>query len=130
MGLALLMVAFKAMGRRKPDEGYHEAARFRARIFGINSALGVVTDIPMEFRLGPDSARFSTCAGGVIGITLAMEGMFALFAESAVPGLFLLGEKRLAPKEHTIAAIMVWRGSWLPGPFIIVTIALMQNAIG
>src|SRR4051794_1386934 len=83
MGLALLIVLFKALALRKRDEVYNEAARFWARIFGINFAVGVVTGIPMEFQFGTNWARFSNFAGGVIGMTLAMEGMFAFIAESA-----------------------------------------------
>src|SRR5438132_5829826 len=103
MGLALLIVLFKAMAIRRGDERYHEAARFWGRIFGINFAVGVVTGIPMEFQFGTNWGRFSTYAGGVIGLTLAMEGMFAFFAESAFRGLFLVGETRLGPRGHLTA---------------------------
>src|SRR5437879_11407947 len=48
MGLALLLVYLKTKALRTGDEHYHRAARFWARIFGINFALGVVTGIPME----------------------------------------------------------------------------------
>ena len=34
------------------SEHYHQAARFWARIFAINFAVGVVTGIPMEFQFG------------------------------------------------------------------------------
>ncbi len=47
--------------------------------------MGVVTGIPMEFQFGTNWARFSRFAGGVIGQTLAMEGLFAFFLESSVP---------------------------------------------
>ena len=60
--------------------------------------LGVVTGIPMEFQFGTNWAVFSRFAGGVIGQTLAMEGMFAFFLESSFLGLFLFGEKRLSPR--------------------------------
>src|ERR671937_2224922 len=119
MGLALLIVLFKAFGLRRGDERYHEAARFWGRIFGINFVIGVVTGIPMEFQFGTNWARFSDFAGGEIGLTLAMEGMFAFFAESAFLGLFLFGEKRLGPRRHMLAALMVFFGSWLSGYFII-----------
>src|SRR4029079_2188730 len=121
MGLAFLIVVFKVLGLRTRDERYQEAARFWGRIFGINFALGVVTGIPMEFQFGTNWARFSNYAGGVIGLTLAMEGMFAFFAESAFLGLFLFGEQRLGPKKHFLTAVMVFLGSWLSGYFIIVT---------
>src|SRR5579862_2920214 len=130
MGLAFLIVVFKALALRKADERYNEAARFWARIFGINFAVGVVTGIPMEFQFGTNWARFSNFSGGVIGLTLAMEGMFAFFAESAFLGLFLFGERRLGPKMHMFAAVMLFLGSWLSGYFIITTDAFMQHPVG
>ena len=84
----------------------------------------------MEFQFGTNWARFSNYAGGVIGLTLAMEGMFAFFAESAFLGLFLFGEKRLGPKGHLLAALMLFLGSWLSGYFIITTNAFMQHPVG
>ena len=73
MGLALLLVYLKTKALRAGDEHYNRAARFWARIFGINFALGVVTGIPMEFQFGTNWSEFSKAAGGVIGQTLAME---------------------------------------------------------
>src|ERR1017187_1477691 len=77
MGLALLILILKTMALRTGDEHYNRAARFGARIFAINFAMGVVTGIPMEFQFGTNWARFSKAAGGVIGQTLAMEGVFS-----------------------------------------------------
>jgi cytochrome d ubiquinol oxidase subunit I len=93
MGLALLIVLLKSMSLWKKDQRYNHAARFWAKIFAVNFAVGVITGIPMEFQFGTNWAKFSTFAGGVIGQTLAMEGMFAFFLESSFLGLFLFGEK-------------------------------------
>src|SRR5262245_54386650 len=130
MGLALLIVVFKGLALWKQDGVYNDASRFWARIFGINFVVGVVTGIPMEFQFGTNWARFSNFAGGVIGLTLALEGMFAFFAESAFLGLFLFGEQRLGPKKHFLTAVMVFLGSWLSGYFIICTNAFMQHPVG
>jgi cytochrome bd ubiquinol oxidase subunit I len=130
MGLALLIVVFKLGALRTGDARWHDLARFFARIFGLNFAVGVVTGVPMEFQFGTNWARFSGYAGGVIGLTLALEGMFAFFAESAFLGLFLFGEKRLSPRAHLGAALMLLAGSWASGYFIIVTNAFMQHPIG
>jgi cytochrome bd ubiquinol oxidase subunit I len=130
MGLALIIVILKALALRRGSERYNDAARFWGRIFGVNFAVGVVTGIPMEFQFGTNWAGFSNYAGGVIGLTLAMEGMFAFFAESAFLGLFLFGEKRLGPRGHMGAALMVFLGSWLSGYFIIATNAFMQHPVG
>jgi len=127
MGLALLLVYLKTKALRTGDEHYNRAARFWARIFGINFALGVVTGIPMEFQFGTNWAEFSKTAGGVIGQTLAMEGIFSFFLESSFLGLFLFGEKRLGRIGHWWAAFLVWLGSWLSGYLIVATDAWMQH---
>lgn len=130
MGLALLLVYLKTKALRTGDEHYNRAARFWARIFGINFATGVVTGIPMEFQFGTNWAAFSKAAGGVIGQTLAMEGVFSFFLESSFLGLFLFGEKRLGRVGHWVAAFLVFLGSWLSGYFIVATDAWMQHPIG
>jgi cytochrome bd ubiquinol oxidase subunit I len=130
MGLAPLIVILKTIGLRRNDETYHQAARFWAKIFGINFLFGVVTGIPMEFQFGTNWSHFSRFAGGVIGQTLAMEGVFSFFLESAFLGLFLYGEKRLSPRAHWWSAMAVFLGSWLSGFFIILTDAFMQHPVG
>jgi cytochrome bd ubiquinol oxidase subunit I len=130
MGLALLIVILKSIALFKRDESYNKAARFWARIFAINFAMGVVTGIPMEFQFGTNWAAFSKTAGGVIGQTLAMEGVFSFFLESSFLGLFLYGEKRLGPRLHLASAFLVFLGSWLSGFFIIATDAWMQHPVG
>ncbi|HVN03912.1 MAG TPA: cytochrome ubiquinol oxidase subunit I [Bryobacteraceae bacterium] len=130
MGLALLLVVLKTMALRTGNEHYNRAARFWARIFAINFAMGVVTGIPMEFQFGTNWSRFSKAAGGVIGQTLAMEGVFSFFLESSFLGLFLFGEKKLGPKAHWFAGFLVFLGSWLSGFFIIATDAWMQHPTG
>jgi cytochrome d ubiquinol oxidase subunit I len=130
MGLAPLIVAFKTLAIWKGDERWNEAARFWGKIFGITFLFGVVTGIPLEFQFGTNWATFSRFAGGVIGQTLAMEGTFAFFLESAFIGLFLFGEKRLGQRLHWLSAFLLWIGTWLSGWFIIATNAWMQRPVG
>jgi len=130
MGLALLIVILKTLALRTSNEHYNEAARFWVKIFAINFAMGVVTGIPMEFQFGTNWARFSRDAGGVIGQTLAMEGVYSFFLESTFLGLFVYGESRLSPKLHWLSAFLVFLGSWLSGFFIIATDAWMQHPVG
>jgi cytochrome bd ubiquinol oxidase subunit I len=130
MGLAWFLVYWKWHALRTGDEQYNQAARFWAKIFGLNFAVGVVTGIPMEFQFGTNWAEFSRYAGGVIGQTLAMEGMFAFFLESAFVGALIWGEERLGPRYHFMAALAVALGSWISGYFILVTNAFMQHPVG
>ncbi len=130
MGLALLLFLMKTRALRTGDPRYDRAARFWAKIFGINFAMGVVTGIPMEFQFGTNWADFSQSVGAVIGHTLAMEGVFSFFLESAFLGLFLWGEKRLSPRAHWATALAVFVGSWASGYLIVATSAWMQHPVG
>ncbi len=130
MGLAWIIVYFKWKHLRTGQELFGNAARFWARIFGINFAVGVVTGIPMEFQFGTNWGDFSKFSGNIIGQTLAMEGMFAFFMESAMVGAMVWGEKRLGPRNHFLATVGVALGSWLSGYFILTTNAFMQHPTG
>jgi len=130
MGLAFLIALLKVQGLRTNDARYDAAARFWIRIFAINFAMGVVTGIPMEFQFGTNWSAFSKRAGGVIGQTLAMEGVFAFFLESSFLGLVLFGERRLSRRGHAVATGMLAAGTWLSGFFITATNAWMQHPVG
>jgi cytochrome bd ubiquinol oxidase subunit I len=130
MGLALLILILKTLALRTGEEHYNRSARFWAKIFGINFALGVVTGIPMEFQFGTNWAEFSRAAGGVIGQTLAMEGVFSFFLESSFLGLFLYGENRLGRVGLWWVAFFVFLGSWMSGFLIVATDAWMQHPTG
>ncbi len=130
MSLALLLVIFETLYLWKGDDRYNIAARFWAKIFAITFVVGVVTGIPMEFQFGTNWARFSASTGAIIAQTLAMEGAFAFFLESAFLGIFLFGERTFGPRMHWLSAVLVWLGTWLSGGFIIATNAWMQHPVG
>src|SRR5207248_2410696 len=130
MGLALLIVILKTLYLLRKDVRYNTAGHFWARIFAITFVMGVVTGIPMEFQFGTNWSRFSVYAGDIIAQTLAMEGAFAFFLESAFLGLFLFGEQTFGQKMHLFAAVMVWLGTWASGGFIIASNAWMQHPVG
>src|SRR3954468_8778512 len=136
MGLALFIaylktVSYTGWGGKSDEERerYDAASRFWAKIFAVNFAVGVVTGIPLVFQFGTNWARFSNFAGGLIGQTLAMEGVFAFFAESVFLGIFLAGRGKVSPRVHWLSSIMVFAGSWLSGFFILATNAWMQHPV-
>jgi cytochrome d ubiquinol oxidase subunit I len=129
MGLALLLLYLRSRALRTGDEHYHRVARFWTTIFALSFAFGVVTGIPLEFQFGTNWAKFSNFAGGVIGQTLAMEGMFAFFLESSFLGILLYGENRFSRRTQWFASLMLFLGSWLSGYFILATNAWMQHPV-
>jgi cytochrome d ubiquinol oxidase subunit I len=130
MGLALMLVILKSVAILRHDETANQAVRFWSRIFAANFIVGVVTGIPMEFQFGTNWAQFSTFAGNVIAQTVAMEGAFAFFLESAFVGLLLFGERRFGQRVHWFSTVMVWLGTWASGFFIIASNAWMQHPVG
>ena len=130
MGLALLIFVLKSVYMRNRDELYNVAARFWGKIFAITFVMGVVTGIPLEFQFGTNWAAFSRTTGDIIAQTLAMEGAFAFFLESAFVGLFLFGERRFGQRVHWFSSLMVFAGTWASGYFIITTNAWMQHPVG
>jgi cytochrome d ubiquinol oxidase subunit I len=130
MGLALLIFVLKSIYMRNGDERYNESARFWGKIFAVTFVMGVVTGIPMEFQFGTNWAAFSRFTGDVIAQTLAMEGAFAFFLESAFVGLFLWGERRFGQRLHWFSSLMVFLGTWASGYFIIATNSWLQNPVG
>jgi len=130
MGLALLIVVLKGLYLRTGQDIYNRATFFWGRLLAITFVMGVVTGIPMEFQFGTNWSRFSADAGDIIAQTLAMEGAFAFFLESAFLGVFLFGERLVGQKLHFVSAILVWLGTWASGGFIIATNAWMQHPVG
>ncbi len=130
MGLSLMIVYFKWKFLRKKEEKYNDAAKFFMKIFAINFTMGVVTGIPLEFQFGTNWAKFSELTGGIIGQTLAMEGLFSFFLESSFLALFIFGEKLMGQKLHLLTGFLVFLGSWLSGYFILATNAWMQHPVG
>ncbi len=130
MGLSLIIVYFKWKYLRTHTEEFNNAAKFFMKIFAVNFTMGVVTGIPMEFQFGTNWAKFSELTGGIIGQTLAMEGMFSFFLESSFLVLFIFGEKLMGQKLHFLTGFLVFLGSWASGWFILATNAWMQHPVG
>ena len=130
MGLSLIIVYFKWKFLRTQIQKYNDAALFFMKIFAINFTMGVVTGIPMEFQFGTNWAKFSELTGGIIGQTLAMEGLFSFFLESSFLALFIFGEKLMGQKLHFLTGVLVFLGSWASGWFILATNAWMQHPVG
>ena len=130
MGLAPLIVVLRTLHLRRGEERYAAAARFWTRIFALNFAVGVISGIPMEFQFGTNWAQFSAFAGGIIGQTLGLEGVFSFFLESTFLGILLFGERRVSPRLYWWSTVLVAAGAWLSGLFITATNAWMQHPVG
>ena len=103
MGLTLILFSLKTKALRG-NESANQAVRFWTKIFGITFVMGVITGIPLEFQFGTNWSRFSEFSGGIIGQTLAMEGVFAFFLESSFLCLLLFAQKAIGQRGHWLAS--------------------------
>lgn len=130
MGLAPFVAYYTIRAYRTKDATMASAAHFWTRIFAMSFAIGVVTGIPLEFQFGTNWAEFSARTGAVIGLPLAMEGIYAFFLESIFLGILLFGRTSIVSKLHAVSAVVVWIGAWLSAYFIVATDAWMQYPVG
>ena len=98
MGLALLIVVLKwlraATGRRAGTTPRGSGSASSASTSRSASSPAC----RWSSSSAPTGRRSRRYAGGVIGQTLAMEGLFAFFLESSFLGLLVFGERRLGPR--------------------------------
>lgn len=130
MSLTALVAFFRLCRWRTKDPKDAAVTMFWTRILAITFVFGVVTGIPMEFQFGTNWASFSRFSGGVIGQTLAMEGVFAFTLESTFLAIMLAGPERVGRRLHLIASLLVVFSSWLSAYFILATNAWMQHPVG
>ena len=89
---------------------------------------GIPDGIPVRHQLG----AVLQLAGGVIGQTLAMEGMFAFFLESTFLGLLSVRREKARAARSTSwpRVALLLRLAGCRGYFIIATNAFMQHPVG
>jgi cytochrome d ubiquinol oxidase subunit I len=111
IGIAALVAIMQTAWYRTGKAHYLAMTKFWGRLFLIGFALGVVTGIVQEFQFGMAWSAYSRFVGDVFGAPLAMEGLFAFFAESTFLGLWIFGWDRL-PKAVHLATIWAVSGRW------------------
>src|ERR1019366_3621596 len=130
IGLSLVVVYLMAMRLRTGQAIYDSAARFWARIFGVNFAHGVATRIVMEFEFGTNWAVYSRYVGDVFGSALAAEGIFAFFLESGFLAILLFGWDKVPKRLHFVSTVLVAFGAHFSAVWITVANSWMQTPSG
>src|SRR5213595_1121364 len=85
---------------------YLDLAKRWARGTAILFAVGAVSGTVLSFELGLLWPGFMRYAGVIIGMPFSLEG-FAFFLEAIFLGIYLYGWKRVSPRAHLLAGIVV-----------------------
>jgi cytochrome d ubiquinol oxidase subunit I len=131
IGIAMpaLMVIAEWKWLRTKEEVYLTLAQRWAKGTAILFAVGAVSGTVLSFELGLLWPAFMGHAGAVIGMPFSLEG-FAFFTEGIFLGIYLYGWKRVRPRAHLFAGVMVAVSGALSGIFVVIANAWMNAPTG
>jgi len=131
VGIAMpaLMVIAEWKWLRTKDEVFLTLAQRWAKGTAILFAVGAVSGTVLSFELGLLWPHFMGYAGAIIGMPFSLEG-FAFFTEGIFLGIYLYGWKRVPPRAHLFAGVMVAVSGALSGVFVVMANAWMNAPTG
>ena len=124
--LAVLEGAWLATGRAV----FLDLFNYWKKIFAVAFGMGVVSGLVMSYQFGTNWSVFSDKAGPVIGPLMGYEVMSAFFLEAGFLGVMLFGMKRVGPKLHFVATLMVALGTFMSAFWILSVNSWMQTPAG
>src|SRR5687767_789705 len=129
IAMPLLMIIAEWKWLRSKDEIYLTLAQRWAKGTAILFAVGAVSGTVLSFELGLLWPRFMGYAGSIIGMPFSLEG-FAFFTEAIFLGIYLYGWKRVPPRAHLFAGVLVAVSGALSGIFVVIANAWMNAPTG
>lgn len=130
IGLVFLIAIMETAYVVTKNDLYKRMAKFWAKLFLINFAVGVVTGIMQEFQFGMNWSSYSRFVGDVFGAPLAVEALVAFFLESTFLGIWLFGWERVSKKVHLLSIWLVAVGTTLSAFWILAANSFMQEPVG
>ncbi|MCC8392263.1 cytochrome ubiquinol oxidase subunit I [Paraburkholderia sp. MMS20-SJTR3] len=104
--------------------------RYWLTIFAVVFGIGVVSGLVMSYEFGTNWAGFAFRAGPVVGPLMGYEVLTAFFLESGFLGVMLFGMKRVGPRLHFVATLLVALGTLTSAFWILAVNSWMQTPQG
>ena len=130
IGLASYLTVLEALWLWTGREVFINLFNYWLKIFAVAFGMGVVSGIVMSYQFGTNWAAFSDKAGPVVGPLMAYEVLTAFFLESGFLGVMLFGLKRVGPRLHFLATVMVAIGTLMSAFWILSSNSWMQTPAG
>ncbi|HTN48035.1 MAG TPA: cytochrome ubiquinol oxidase subunit I [Burkholderiaceae bacterium] len=130
IGLAWILVYFRARYERTGESTWLEPYRLWTKIFALTFAMGVVTGITMSFQFGTNWPGFMNKVGNVAGPLLGYEVLTAFFLEATFLGVMLFGMNRVSGWLHLLSSVMVAVGTTLSAFWILALNSWMHTPAG
>jgi cytochrome bd ubiquinol oxidase subunit I len=129
IGMPVLMVIAERRWQKTGEPLYLELAKRWSKGTAILFAVGAVSGTVLSFELGLLWPEFMEAAGPIIGMPFSLEG-FAFFTEAIFLGIYLYGWKRVSPRAHLYAGVLVAVSGAASGIFVVTANAWMNAPTG
>jgi cytochrome bd ubiquinol oxidase subunit I len=130
IGLASYLAVLEALWLWTGREVFINLFNYWLKIFAVAFGMGVVSGIVMSYQFGTNWAAFADKAGPIIGPLMGYEVLTAFFLESGFLGVMLFGLKRVGPRLHFLATVMVAIGTLFSAFWILSANSWMQTPAG
>ena len=130
IGLAWLLLYFRARYTLTRDEAWEYAYYFWVKVFALTFAIGVVSGVTMSFQFGTNWPGFIERAGNITGPLLGYEVLTAFFIEATFLAVMLFGKDRVSNRMHLIATFLVAAGTTVSAFWILSLNSWMQTPQG
>jgi cytochrome d ubiquinol oxidase subunit I len=130
IGMTYIIAIAQTIHVKTGDAHWEGIAKFWAKLFGINFAIGVGTGIILGLEFGTNWANYSWISGDIFGAPLAAEGLMAFLLESTFIAVMFFGWGKLGKKFHLLSIYLVAFGASLSALWILVANAWMNYPVG
>ncbi|SEH74848.1 cytochrome d ubiquinol oxidase subunit I [Tardiphaga sp. OK245] len=130
IGLASYLAVLEALWLWTGRDVFLNLFNYWLKIFAVAFGMGVVSGIVMSYQFGTNWSAFSDKAGPIIGPLMAYEVLTAFFLEAGFLGVMLFGLKRVGPRLHFFATLMVAIGTLFSAFWILSANSWMQTPAG
>jgi cytochrome d ubiquinol oxidase subunit I len=130
IGMTYIIAMAQTIHVRTGDPEWERLAKFWAKLFGINFAIGVGTGIILGLEFGTNWSNYSWISGDIFGAPLAAEGIMAFFLESSFIAVMFFGWGKIDKKFHLVSCYLVALGATLSALWILTANAWMNFPVG
>ncbi|WP_344804890.1 cytochrome ubiquinol oxidase subunit I [Allohahella marinimesophila] len=130
IGLASYLAVLNGLYLKTGKRIYIQTFRFWLKIFAVVFGMGVVSGIVMSYQFGTNWSVFSDKTGPVLGPLMGYEVLTAFFLEAGFLGVMLFGEKRVGPRLHFAATLIVAIGTLISAFWILSVNSWMHTPTG
>jgi cytochrome d ubiquinol oxidase subunit I len=130
IGLASWLAVLEWRWLSTTNPVYADIYRMWVKIFAVTFGMGVVSGVVMSFQFGTNWSLFADKGGNVLGPLLGYEVLTAFFLEASFLGVMLFGWKRVNPRMHFAATIIVAAGTLISAFWILSANSWMQTPAG